>query len=740
MNLLEEKEHDLIVRARHNQPHSVLGMHPVVAEGKKGIVIRTFVPGVKCCEIVEYKASPEKRYKMECLDEQGLFEVVIPEKTDVFPYRIRVEQDNGEIRQYYDPYSFLPTLTDEDLHLFNEGNHHRVYEKLGAHPREISGIKGFSFAVWAPAAYRVSVVGDFNHWDGRCHTMRTMGSSGIWEIFIPGIESGLKYKYEIIDRNENVLLKSDPYAVYYESAPHNASVTWDLGGHTWHDANWIKKREKTNWQEKPISVYEVHHGSWKRIVDDGNRSLSYEEMADELVTYVKRMGFTHVEFMPLAEHPFAGSWGYQVTGFFAPTHRFGTPQGFMYLVDKLHQNDIGVIVDWVPGHFPKDAFALADFDGTNLYEHSDPRQGHHQDWGTLIFNYGRHEVRNFLICSALAWFDRFHIDGMRVDAVASMLYLDYSRDDGQWIPNQYGGKENIEAMEFLRSSNDLVHKYYPGSLMIAEESTAFGGVTKPTSEYGLGYDFKWNMGWMHDNLLYFSKDPIYRKWHHNNLTFGMLYQYSENFITVFSHDEVVHGKGSLISKMSAWSMPEKAQTLRSLYAYMWSWPGKKTLFMGCEFGQSNEWYYDTSLDWHLLQYKDHEGVQKVVQDLNWLYQNSPALAKFDNSPEGFQWINGNDGENSVLSFLRMGEKPEETLLIVGNFTPVGRNQYRLGVPYKGKWKECINTNATVYGGNGDGNLGGLVSEDIAWDGREQSLLAYLPPLSTIIFQYSPEKE
>lgn len=728
------KDLTLIINARHHQPHAVLGMHPHELNGKKGLIARAFLADAKSAEMVAYKVSPEQRFPMERLHESGLFEVFIPNFQDIIPYRIQVERYNGEIRQFFDPYGFLPTLSDDDLYLFNEGKHHFIYEKLGSHERELNGIKGFSFAVWAPSAYRVSVVGDFNNWDGRYHAMRSLGSSGIWEIFIPGMLSGAKYKYEIVDRQEVIHLKTDPYAIHYESPPHNASITWAASNYNWQDKAWVEKRAKRDWQVMPISIYELHHGSWKRVVEDGNRPLSYREMAHDLASYVKRMGFTHVEFMPLAEHPFAGSWGYQVTGFFAPTHRYGSPEDFMYLVDILHQNNIGVIIDWVPAHFPRDIFALAKFDGTHLYEHEDPRKGEHQDWGTLIFNYSRHEVRNFLFCSALAWFKRFHIDGLRVDAVASMLYLDYSRKDGEWLPNNYGGKENIEALDFIREANDLVHHYYPGALMIAEESTSFGGVTKPTSEFGLGFDFKWNMGWMHDNLEYFKQDPIYRKWNHNKLTFGMLYQYSENFVAVFSHDEVVHGKGSLMTKMNAWSISEKAQTLRALYAFMWAWPGKKTLFMGCEFGQSNEWYYDGSLDWHLLQFKDHEGIQKVVQDLNWWYINNPSLAKLDNKPEGFQWVNSHDADNSVVSFLRMGDSPTESFLVVSNFTPVPRDHYRVGLPYKGFWQECLNTNATVYGGNGQGNLGGHDSDAISWNDRPFSMELYIPPLSTLIFK------
>ena len=562
-----------------------------------------------------------------------------------------------------------------------------------------------------------------------------LGGSGVWELFIPALEQGTKYKYEIIGPDENVYLKADPYASYYEGPPHNASVAWELGSYQWSDSAWMENRCKTNWHKAPMSVYEVHLDSWKRVSQDGNRPLTYRELATELTDYVKKMGFTHVEFLPIAEHPFLGSWGYQVTGFYAPTHRYGTPQDFMYLVDTLHRNDIGVILDWVPAHFPKDSFALSYFDGTHLYEHEDPRQGQHQDWGTLIFNYARHEVRNFLVGSALHWFDRYHIDGLRVDAVASMLYLDYSRKDGEWVPNQYGGKENLHAMDFLRTTNDLVRQYNPGAIMIAEESTAFGRVSHPTKDHGLGFDFKWNMGWMHDVLEYFKQDPINRKYHHSSLTFGMLYQYSENFISVFSHDEVVHGKGSMIMKMGSWNMKEKAQTLRALYAYMWLWPGKNTLFMGNEFGQSSEWRYDDSLDWQLLQYLDHEGVQATVRDLNRIYKQYPFLGENDYDHHGFQWINTHDSDNSVLSFIRVGKNMEETLLYVGNFTPVLRNNYRVGIPYEGNWKEILNTDAKCYGGVGEGNLGGLHSEKFSWNNRPFSLNMTLPPLTSLVFKF-----
>jgi len=719
-----------ILEARHYQPHAFLGLHP---HQKNSCVARAFLRDAVSCEVVEIET--DQRYALEKIAEEGFFEGVIKGKAEPFAYRLRVEQANGEIRQFYDPYHFLPTLTEEDLFLFNKGDEHRIYQKLGAHLRPYGDVQGVSFAVWAPSARRVSVVGDFNHWDGRYHPMRALGSSGVWELFIPGLTEGQKYKYEICDEETRLHLKADPYATFYEAPPHNASIIQAVETYEWTDDDWMEKRAGTNWENEPVSIYEVHFESWKRKVDDGHRPLTYREMADELTRYVVRNGYTHVEFLPLAEHPFSGSWGYQVTGFFAPTQRFGTPADFQYLVDTLHRNGIGVIMDWVPAHFPTDAFALAKFDGTALYEHADPRQGFHQDWGTLIPNFGRHEVRCFLIASALSWLDRYHIDGLRVDAVASMLYLDYSREEGQWVPNQYGGNENLEAIDFIRRTNDLIHHYYPGVMTIAEESTSFGGVSKPTEQGGLGFDFKWNMGWMNDNLEYFKKDPFFRKFHQNDLTFGMIYQYSENFVQVFSHDEVVHGKGSMILKMAADTMTEKAQALRALYTLMWAWPGKKTLFMGSDFGQSEEWQYDQSLSWHLLQYRDHSGILDLIHDLNHLYRGDPALAFGDTRSEGFEWISAEDSESSVISFLRKGEKPGERYLVVGHYTPVPRSGYAVGVDTKGFWKEVVNSASTHYGGTGEGNYGGLETEGVGWNGRPCSLRLTLPPMSTLIFRF-----
>jgi len=728
--IITEIEIQSFLDAENASPHSLLGIHKLDGEG---LVVRAFIQGAANCEVVD-AANAHRRYKMEKLAPEGFFEAVIEGRSEPFRYRLRTLGYADEVRQFYDPYSFLPTLSEQDLYLFNEGTEYRIYNKLGAHLCEIDGVKGASFAVWAPSARRVSVVGDFNGWDGRYHPMRPLGASGVWEIFVPGLVEGIKYKFEIKAQDGSLHMKTDPYGTSFEPPPGNASIIRSVNHFKWTDQEWIASREKNAWTKRPMNVYEVHAGSWKRVPTDGNRPLTYREMAKDLVAYVKDMGFTHIEFMPLAEHPFSGSWGYQVTGFFAPTHRFGNPADFQYLVDECHKSGIGVIMDWVPGHFPMDAFGLASFDGTHLYEHADPRQGMHMDWGTYIFNYGRCEVRGFLLANAIAWIDRYHIDGLRVDAVASMLYLDYSRKPGEWIPNIHGGNENLEAIDFIRKMNELVHREYPGVLTIAEESTSFGGVTKPVKDGGLGFDFKWNMGWMHDSLQYFQKDPIHRKWHQNNLTFGMIYQYSETFMQVFSHDEVVHGKGSMMMKMSAPDMKGKAGTLRALYALMWLWPGKNTLFMGSEFGQSNEWKYDGQLDWWLLQYQDHSGVQAIVRDLNTLVNSDSTLHGFDCEGAGFEWVSIDDADSSVFAFLRKGRTPDEVYLVVGHYIPVTRTGYRVGVPLPGFWKAVLNSDADLYGGYGAGNMGGLNSEAIPANGRDQSLCLTLPGNSTLVFK------
>ena len=725
------------------EPHSLLGMHKV----KGGMLVRAFLRDAVTCSVVELDgpakkgasatSAAEKLHPMERLSEDGLFEVVLPRRKTFFDYQLRVTRPNGEMRQFHDPYRFLPTLGDQDLYLFNEGNEHRAYEKLGAHVRVIDGVSGVAFAVWAPSAARVSVVGNFNAWDGRYFPMRPLGGSGVWELFIPGLGEGELYKFELRTQAGHVILKTDPYGTAFEAPPGNAAIVHNVRKHVWADSAWMERRkaEAAN-VDRPISIYEVHLGSWKRKLEDGNRPLSYRELAPALADYCLELGFTHIEIMPIAEHPFDGSWGYQVTGFFAPTHRFGSPDDFAWFVDHLHQRGLGVILDWVPAHFPRDAFALAEFDGTHLYEHSDPRQGAHMDWGTLIFNYGRHEVRCFLVANALAWLDRYHLDGLRVDAVASMLYLDYSRKEGEWIPNQYGGRENLEAIAFLRETNRLVHHYYPGVLMVAEESTAFAGISKPVAEGGIGFDFKWNMGWMHDTLKFFQKEPVHRRWHVNDFTFGALYQWSENFITVFSHDEVVHGKGSMLMKMPALEIRDRAAHLRSLYAHMWAWPGKKLLFMGGEFGQSREWAYAGALDWHLLQYLDHEGIRLLVRDLNHLYRSEPVLGQNDLDGRNFRWINCTDADNTVISYLRHDSAQRSFVVAVGNYTPVTREGYRVGVPRGGWWRELINTDSHYYGGSGAGNGGGVTAEKVPWDGFDYSIKLTLPSISTTLFKWT----
>ena len=728
MSETDEKAMQALLKARSRSPHDYLGMHKT----RDGVVVRAYLINAASCEVVDAADDMKNRYAMRRLDDSGLYEVEIKGR-GIFGYRLRTTSYAGEVRQFYDPYSFLPTLDEDDLYLIGKGDEHKIYDKLGGHLKRYGEIRGTAFTVWAPTARRVSLVGDFNEWDGRYHQMRMLGSSGIWEIFVPGLLAGTKYKYEILPADSGTpFLKTDPYAIRFEPAPHNAAVVCDISGYAWGDSEWMRLRPETDWKTRPLSIYEVHLGSWKRVPGDGYRPLNYTEIARELVAYCKEMNFTHVEFMPLSEYPFDGSWGYQVTGFYAPTQRYGTPLEFMEMVDIFHQNGIGVIMDWVPAHFPRDFFALARFDGSFLYEHADPRQGEQRDWGTLVFNYGRHEVRNFLIGSALAWFERFHIDGLRVDAVASMLYLDYSRKPGEWIPNKYGGNENLEAIEFIRRANGLVKKYFPGSLMIAEESTAFASVTKPVEDGGLGFDFKWNMGWMHDTLSYMKEDPINRKFHHDEITFPAIYQFSENFISVYSHDEVVHGKGSMVNKMGGAYWGDKLANLRALYAYMWMWPGKKTLFMGSEFGQSREWKYDESLDWHFLEYPEHAGIRKLVSDAAGIYLKDPALAAGDLRPEGFSWINCHDGDNSAISFLR--HAGGHCYAVVCNFTPVARANYRIGLPKPGNWTEVLNSDSELYGGGGQGNKGRISASEVPSDGFPCSSEVFLPPMATVVFR------
>jgi 1,4-alpha-glucan branching enzyme len=623
-------------------------------------------------------------------------------------------------------------ISEYDLYLFGEGNHTRIYDKLGAHPITVAGTAGVHFAVWAPNADRVSVVGDFNAWDGRRHPMQMLGASGVWDLFVPDVTVGARYKYEVRTRHGAITLKADPYGFAFELPPATASIVC-RPDHDWQDAEWMRTRESQgSWFKRPVAVYEVHLGSWARVPEEADRYLTYAELADRLIPYVKELGYTHIELLPVMEHPYSGSWGYQVTGFFAPTSRFGPPEAFKAFVDRCHQAGIGVILDWVPGHFPKDAFALAQFDGTALYEHADPRQGEHRDWGTLIFNYGRNEVRNFLLANALYWLAEYHIDGLRVDAVASMLYLDYSRQAGEWIPNRFGGRENLDAIDFLRQMNTLTHAEHPGTVTIAEESTAWPSVSRPTYVGGLGFTYKWNMGWMNDILEYVKQDPVHRRWHHRHVTFSLIYAFSENFILPFSHDEVVHGKGSMFGKVPGddW---QKAATLRALYGFMYVHPGKKLMFMGSEFGQGREWNYDQSLDWHLLETPVHGGIRRFVADLNRVYTAETALHEQDFDGAGFEWIDCNDNENSVVSLIRRSSSGEIVVAVL-SFTPVPRDGYRIGVPFAGAYEELINSDAEVYGGGNLGNAGAVFTEPIASHGHEQSLRLSLPPLGCLLLK------
>jgi 1,4-alpha-glucan branching enzyme len=713
------------VRGLHFDPFSVLGPHKVGDD----LEIRVFRPDARAIEVM-LDREPDKPLAAERIDEEGFFCATVAGAERDVPYRLRITKLDGSEEFTRDAYQYGPIMGDVDLHLFSEGQHWKIYEKFGAHLRTIGDATGVYFAVWAPNAQRVSVVGDFNDWDGRVNPMRKLLSAGVWELFLPAIKQGAHYKFEIRTQAGAVLLKSDPFAFFNQHGKSTASLVYDLELYSWSDAGWMESRRNKNWPQSPISIYEVHLGSWCRR--EGNRQLTYLELADTLLPYVLEMGYTHIELLPVAEHPFEGSWGYQVTNYYAPTSRFGPPDDLRHFIDKCHQAGVGVIMDWVPAHFPKDAHALAEFDGTDLYEHMDPRQGEQQDWGTLIFNYGRNEVRNFLIGNALFWLDKYHIDGLRVDAVASMLYLDYSRKPGQWVPNVYGGRENLDAIHFLKRFNEVCYEQFPGIITIAEESTAWPGVTRPTYLGGLGFGFKWNMGWMHDFLDYMSIDPIYRRYHHGNITFSLLYAFTENFILVLSHDEIVYGKRSLLSKMPGdeW---QKFANLRMFLAWMYGQPGKKLLFMGGEFGQRNEWNHDTQLDWQLLELPRHDGLLRLVQHLNYTYKNEPALWQLDDTYDGFDWIDFHDADNSVVSFLRKSRDGDVVAFVV-NATPVVRYNYRLGVPECGFYRELINTDAETYGGSNVGNLGGVQSEAREWMGREHSIVIHLPPLATVAFK------
>ena len=706
-------------------------------------MIRVFWPGATEANILSNNGSVFNTTKIQ---PEGLFEVTIPPEAalptsgdSISPaaYRVQFRFIDGNTLETLDPYAFPSLLSDYDLYLFGEGTHYKNYEKLGAHVREVQGIRGVHFAVWAPNAQRVSVVGDFNLWDGRTHAMRNRGASGIWEIFMPGLDEGALYKFEILSRvNHTLGLKSDPYGFSAELRPNTASIVCNIDRHQWKDAGWLESRVKSDWLHSPMSVYEVHAGSWRRRTAEGDRWLTYRELADELVPYVKWMGYTHIEFLPIMEHPFDASWGYQTVGYFAATSRFGKPEDLMYLVDRCHQEGIGVLLDWTPAHFPRDAHGLAFFDGTHLYEHADPRKGAHPDWGTLVFNYGRNEVQNYLLSNAVFWIDKYHIDGLRVDAVASMLYLDYSRAPGEWIPNPFGGRENLEAIAFIKRLNELLHQRHPGALMVAEESTAWPAVSRPTYVGGLGFDLKWNMGWMNDTLRYFALDPIHRQYHHNELTFSMIYAFHENFVLPISHDEVVHGKRALLEKMPG-DDHQKFANVRLLFGYMYAHPGKKLLFMGNELAQRSEFWEAASVEWALEDSPPHRGIQRLVTDLNRLHREERALYEVDFEGAGFEWIEANDAAASVLSFLRHGRNPEDAVLAVCNFTPVVREDYRVGVPRPGFYREILNTDSKYYEGTDMGNSGGVSAEPIPWNNRPYSLKLRLPPLAAMYFK--PER-
>jgi len=713
-----DQEIDQLVASRHGDPHRLLGLH---SEGNH-FVVRAFQPAATSMHV----AVAGDRVDMKRIHDAGVFEAEVGKDAPT-SYELVCESDAGDRWSYVDPYRFWPTLGDVDIHLFNEGRHRRLWRALGAHHRVHQDAAGTAFAVWAPNARSVRVAGDFNHWDGVTHPMRMIGASGIWELFIPGVEPGARYKFQLVTADGRRIEKADPFAFEAEHPPATASVV-NASSYRWSDDGFLAKRTRGDSHREPMSIYEVHLGSWRRRDDD--TVLTYRELATELADYVVEMGFTHVELLPVAEHPYTPSWGYQVSSYFAPTSRYGNPDDFRAFVDAMHGRGIGVIVDWVPAHFPRDEWALASFDGTSLYEHEDPRQGAHPDWGTLVFNFGRHEVRNFLVANALYWLEEFHIDGLRVDAVASMLYLDYSREEGEWVPNVHGGRENLDAVAFVKELNEAVYEEFPGVVMTAEESTAWPSVSRPTYLGGLGFGFKWNLGWMHDTLEYFSKEPIHRRYHHNELTFGLIYAFSENFVLPLSHDEVVHGKGSLLNKMPGdrW---QQAANLRSLYAWMWAHPGKKLLFMGGELAQPDEWSEGRSLPWHLLQYPEHEGMRRTIQALNRCYRAEPALWQRDSTPDGFRWIDASDVDSNVLSFLRYSEGGEEALACIANLSPVVRYGYRLGLPRGGRWAEILNTDATEFAGGGVGNQGAVIATDDSWHGLPHSTELTLPPLAVL---------
>ncbi|HKI46321.1 MAG TPA: 1,4-alpha-glucan branching protein GlgB [Balneolales bacterium] len=721
--------YDAISNGSYGDPFSILGQHKVQKNGNDTICIRAFLPWATKIWISERSGS--FRGKMTKIHESGIFEAFF-ENRDRFDYFFEVTNAHDEVVKIEDPYGFGPLLTDFDLHLWGEGNHTHAYKFMGAHKREVNGIKGTHFVVSAPSAARVSVIGNFNNWDGRVHIMRKYYDQGLWEIFIPGVDEGALYKYEIKSPYADLpLMKSDPFGFYSEKRPQTASIVYEMDGYKWGDDTWMSQRKEHQGMSAPVSVYEVHMGSWRRH-EDGS-FLTYRELANELVSYVKSLGYTHIELMPVAEHPYDPSWGYQQTGYYATTSRFGEPKDFMYFVDTCHENGIGVLIDWVPGHFTKDAHGLFQFDGTHLYEHADPRQGEHRDWGTSIFNYGRSEVRNFLLANAIFWLDKFHIDGLRVDAVASMLYLDYSREDGEWIPNKYGGRENLEAIDFLKRFNEIAHEQYPGIVTLAEESTAWPMVSHPTYTGGLGFDYKWNMGWMNDTLKYMEVDSIFRRYHQNQITFSLIYAFTEHFILPFSHDEVVHMKRSMLGKMPGddW---QKFANLRLLYTYMYMHPGKKLLFMGGEFGQWSEWNCMWQLEWNLLQYERHIGLQALVRELNELYKSEPSMHEVDYEWSGFQWIDFSDADHSIISFIRYGKNKNDFVIGIFNFTPVVHENYNIGVPLEGRYREVFNSDVTKYGGSNMYNSE-IVGQNGAWHNQPCHISVTLPPLAGIILKH-----
>ena len=722
-----------LVQGHHWDPLAILGAHPMAHGNSPTVSIRCFLPEANDVALLLSGESPQP-IPMRRIHKDGLFEATVPGPLGSSPYRLCVTDYAGLVSERHDPYAFAPLLTDFELHLFAEGTFFKAYETMGAHLRTVAGVAGVHFVVWAPNAARVSVVGDFNQWDGRRHPMTNRGATGLWELFIPELIGGTLYKYEVRSRHYDApLLKADPYAFASELRPKTASIVHTDISYSWKDQSWMTARAQQNPLAQPLSIYEVHLGSWMRVPEEGNRWLTYSELAIKLIPYVKNMSYTHVELLPVTEHPFDGSWGYQTTGYFAVTGRYGSPADFMAFVDTAHQAGIGVLMDWAPAHFPDDPHGLAQFDGTHLYDHADPRLGYHPDWHSRIFNYDRLEVRNFLLNSALFWLDRYHIDGLRVDAVASMLYLDYGRKEGEWIPNRFGGHENIGAVTLLKDLNVLVHRDFPGAITIAEESTSWSGVSRPTYAGGLGFTFKWNMGWMHDILEYFRQDPVHRRFHQNKITFGLLYAFNENFVLVLSHDEVVHGKQSLLDKMPGddW---QRFANLRTLYAFMYGHPGKKMLFMGGEFGQWSEWNHDTSLEWHLCNFDRHAGLQRLARDLNRLYSQEPALHELDHDWTGFQWVDFCDATHSVIAFLRKAKDQNNQILCLCNFTPVPRYNYRVGVPTEGHYCELLNSDASTYGGSNVGNLGGLRTSALPSHGMPHSLALTLPPLSVVFLK------